>query len=96
VLARLRGHRADESDVTLTEKWVDEIIGHDRFVRKINIILRTREQFTMYLEFYIKIYVGKRAAVNEILLIVLIHVGNGFLCGLYRWSVRVVRSFWYN
>jgi len=57
VLTRLRDGAAFESDVTMTEQSVEEIIGHGPEVRKVHILFRSRDQFTPDIEFNIEIYV---------------------------------------
>ena len=57
VLARLRDRDAIESDVTLTEQRVEEIIVHRRLVRNVDILPRIGDQFTPNVEFDIEMYV---------------------------------------
>lgn len=45
MLAQLREGDAVESDVTLIDKWVEEIIGHGGSVAQAYILPRARHQF---------------------------------------------------
>ena len=51
MLALLQDGDAIESDVTLTEEGVEEIICPDREVRKGHKLFRDRNQFTSDIEF---------------------------------------------
>ena len=51
VLARLCDGDAIESDVTLTEHRVEEIIGHGCEVGKVHILSRSRDKFNQDVEF---------------------------------------------
>ena len=57
VLATLNDFGAIESEVTLAELRVEEIIGHGRVVSSVHILPRTGEQFTPDVELDIEIYV---------------------------------------
>jgi len=63
VLTRLRDGETIDSDVTLTEQGVEEIIGHARVVRKVRMLSRSRDQFTPDDEFDIetkvRVVIGK-------------------------------------
>jgi len=83
-LNRLGDGDAIESDVTLTEQGVEEIIGHDPVVRKIYINSRGTDQFTTDLEFDIEIDVRVVIDRYKKFQIVLINGGDRFVRGLYR------------
>ena len=51
MLTRLRDNDAIDSDVTLTEQTVEEIICHARELRIVHILSRTQNQITSDVEF---------------------------------------------
>ena len=63
---------------------MEEIIGHGREVRKVYILSRSRDQFTLDVEFDIEMYVPIFIGRYKKFQIVLIHRGDGFVCGRYR------------
>jgi len=58
VLARLRVGDAIEGDVTLADQLVEEIIGHGHSVCKIHVLPLARDQFSLNVDFNIKIHVS--------------------------------------
>ena len=84
VLTLLRFEDEVESDVTLSEQRMEEIIDHARDFRKIYISSRGRDQFTSDLEIDIEINVRIVIGRYKKFLNVLIDGGDGFVRRLYR------------
>jgi len=84
LLTRLRDGDAIESDVSLIQQRVVEIIGHGREVREVHILSGSRDQFTPDVEFDIQINVSIVIGRYKKFHFLLIDVGEGFVRGLYR------------